>query len=214
MGLEELRWQQATSDEDDDNFDTEASAGIPSGEVQEEGTSSTTQLSDPKPFSAKAPEEKTSTGHVLVNYRATAENAELGELYSGHTTKPLKRSGGGEPSSKLPSTPHQENEERGKVGNYAYPIQVSYRSFAQVENNKVYHVIIIHSGIEVEDGQVVIFTGGEQDDERIPVVESSIGSVIDNTVYGLKLHVGKNTLKVRLADDMKHAIKLEAYENK
>jgi hypothetical protein len=203
-----------TSDEDDDNFDTEASAGIPSGEVQEEGTSSTTQLSDPKPFSAKAPEEKTSTGHVLVNYRATAENAELGELYSGHTTKPLKRSGGGEPSSKLPSTPHQENEERGKVGNYAYPIQVSYRSFAQVENNKVYHVIIIHSGIEVEDGQVVIFTGGEQDDERIPVVESSIGSVIDNTVYGLKLHVGKNTLKVRLADDMKHAIKLEAYENK
>ena len=62
--------------------------------------------------------------------------------------------------------------------------------------------------------QVVIFTGGEQDDERIRVLSSSIGSVIDNTVYGLKLHEGKNILKIRLADDMKHAIKLEAYENK
>ena len=212
-GLEEFLFIPM-ADEENDDFDTDASAGIPSGQVQEEGTSSTTQLSDPRPFSAKAPEEKTSTGHVLVNYRSTAESAERGELYSGHTIKPVKRTGGGEPSSKLPSSPHQENEERGKTGNYAYPIQVNYRSFAQVEENKVYHVIIIHSSIEVEDGQVVIFSGGEQDDERIPVVESNIGTVMDNTVYGLKLQVGKNTLKVRLADDMKHAIKLEAYENK
>ena len=212
-GLEEFLFIPM-ADEENDDFDTDASAGIPSGQVQEEGTSSTTQLSDPRPFSAKAPEEKTSTGHVLVNYRSTAESAERGELYSGHTIKPVKRTGGGEPSSKLPSSPHQENEERGKTGNYAYPIQVNYRSFAQVEENKVYHVIIIHSSIEVEDGQVVIFSGGEQDDERIPVVESNIGTVLDNTVYGLKLQVGKNTLKVRLADDMKHAIKLEAYENK
>ena len=212
-GLDEFLFIPTAYEENDD-LDTEVSAGIPSGQVQEEGTSSTTLLTDPKPFSAKAPEEKTSTGHVLVNYRSTAENAELGELYSGHTTKPVKKTGGGEPSPKLPSSPHEENEERGKIGNYAYPIQVNYRSFAQVENNKVYHVIIIHSGIEVEDGQVVIYTGGEQDDERIPVIESSIGSVIDNTVFGLQLHIGKNTLRIRLADDMKHAIKLEAYENK
>ena len=150
----------------------------------------------------------------MVNYRSTAENAELGELYSGHTTKPHKGHGGGEPTSKLPSQPHEESEERGKMGTYAYPIEVNYRSFAQVEDGKVYHVIIIHSEIEVEDGQVVIFTGGEQDDERIRVIDSSIGSVIDNTVYGLQLHPGKNTLRIRLADDMKHAIKLEAYENK
>ena len=203
-----------TSFEENDDYNTEALTGAPTGQVQEEGTSSTTEVSDPKPFSAPAPEEKTSTGHVLVNYRSTAENAELGELYSGHTTKPVKKTGGGEPSSKLPGSPHQENEERGKLGTYAYPIEVNYRSFAQVEEGIIYHVIIIHSEIEVEDGQVVIFTGGEQDDERISVIDSSIGSVIDNTVYGLKLHPGKNTLKIRLADDMKHAIKLEAYENK
>ncbi len=212
-GLDEFLYIP-TAYEEIEEFDTQAFTGTPTGQVQEEGTSSTTELSDPKPFSAPAPEEKTSTGHVLVNYRSTAENAELGELYSGHTTKPRKGHGGGEPTSKLPRQPHEENEERGKVGTYAYPIEVNYRSFAQVENGKIYHVIIIHSEIEVEDGQVVIFTGGEQDDERIRVIDSSIGSVIDNTVYGLQLLPGKNTLKIRLADDMKHAIKLEAYENK
>ena len=212
-GLEEFLFIPTASEENDD-LDTEALTGAPTGQVQEEGTSSTTEVSDPKPFSAPAAEEKTSTGHVLVNYRSTAENAELGELYSGHTTKPTKQSGSGEPTPKLPSSPHQENEERGKVGTYAYPIEVNYRSFAQVEDGVVYHVVIIHSEVDVEDGQVVIYTGGEQDDERLSVLDSSIGSVIDNTVEGLKLHVGKNTLRIRLADDMKHAIKLEAYKNK
>ena len=212
-GLDEFLYIPTAYEEIED-FDIQAFTGTPTGQVQEEGTSSTTELNDPKPFSTPAPEEKTSTGHVLVNYRSTAETAELGELYSGHTTKPHKGHGGGEPTSKLPSQPHEESEERGKVGTYAYPIEVNYRSFAQVEDGKVYHVIIIHSEIEVEDGQIVIFTGGEQDDERIRVIDSSIGSVIDNTVYGLQLHPGKNTLRIRLADDMKHAIKLEAYENK
>lgn len=212
-GLEEFLFIPTASEENED-LDTEALTGAPTGQVQEEGTSSTTEVSDPKPFSAPAPEEKTSTGYVLVNYRSTAENAELGELYSGHTTKPAKQPGGGEPTPKLPSSPHQENEERGKIGTYAYPIEVNYRSFAQVEDGVVYHVVIIHSEVDVEDGQVVIYTGGEQDDERLSVLDSSIGSVIDNTVVGLKLHLGKNTLRIRLADDMKHAIKLEAYENK
>ena len=212
-GLEEFLFIPTSAEENDD-IDNQALTGAPTGDVQDDGTSSTTELIDPKPFSAPAPEEKTSTGHVLVNYRSTAENAVLGELYSGHTTKPTKKSGGGEPSSKLPTSPHKETDEKGKLGTYAYPIEVNYRSFAQVEDGVVYHIIIIHSTIEVEDGQVVIFTGGEQDDERIRVLSSSIGSVIDNTVYGLKLHEGKNTLKIRLADDMKHAIKLEAYENK
>ena len=212
-GLEEFLFIPTASEENED-IDTEALTGAPTGQVQEEGTSSTTEVSDPKPFSAPAPEEKTSTGHVLVNYRSTAENAELGELYSGHTTKPSKRSGGGEPTPKLPSSPHQENEDRGKIGTYAYPIEVNYRSFAQVEDGVVYHIVIIHSKVDVEDGQVVIYTGGEQDDERLSVLDSSIGSVNENTIVGLKLHVGKNSLRIRLADDMKHAIKLEAYENK
>ena len=212
-GLEEFLFIPTAFEESDD-YDAEALTGEPTGQVKDEGTSSTTELTDPKPFSAPAPEEKTATGHVLVNYRSTAENAELGELYSGHTARPVRKTGGGEPTSKLPSSPHQENEERGKIGTYAYPIEVNYRSFAQVEDGIVYHVIIIHADVEVEDGQVVIFTGGEQDDERIRVIDSSIGSVIDNTVVGLQLHTGKNMLKIRLADDMKHAIKLEAYENK
>ena len=212
-GLDEFLYIPTDYDENED-LGTEAVTGTPTGQVQEEGASSTTEVSDPKSFSAPAPEEKTSSGHVLVNYRSTAENAELGELYSGHTTKTTKQTGGGEPTSKLPNNPHQESSEKGKTGTYAYPIEVNYRSFAQIEDGVVYHVIIIHSDIDVEDGQVVIFTGGEQDDERLNVIDSSIGSVIGNTVFGLKLHTGKNELRVRLADDMKHAIKLEAYENK
>lgn len=203
-----------TSCEETDDYDTEAMTGGPTGQIQEEeGASSTTEVSDPEPYSAPAPEEKTSTGHVLVNYRTTAENADEGELYSGHTTQTVLERGGGEPQPHLPSTPHQETEKRGKPGTYAFPIEVNYRSFAQVKDETIYHVIIIHSKMEVEDGQVVIFAGGEQNDERIRITDSSIGKIIDNTVCSLKLHAGKNTLRIRLADNMKHAIKLEAYEN-
>ena len=212
-GLDEFLYIPTAYEEIED-YDAQAFTGTPTGKVQEEGTSSTSDILDPEPFAAPEPEDKTSMGHVLVNYRSNAENAELGDLYSGHTTKHVTKVGDGEPMPKLPSQSHQENDERGKVGTYAYPIEVNYRSFAQVEDGKIYHVIIIHSEIEVEDGQVVIFTGGEQDDERIRIIESSIGSILDNTVFGLQLHLGKNTLKIRLADDMKHAIKLEAYENK
>lgn len=212
-GLDEFLYIP-TAYEETDEYDSEAFTGAPTGEVQEEGTSSTTILVNPAPFSATPPKENTSTGHVLVNYRALAEDAEEGDLFSGHTTRPRKTKGGGEPAPKLPKDSKVETKEGGVMGTYAHPIEVNYRSFAQVEDGVVYHVIIIHSDILVEDGQVVIFTGGEQSDERIRVVSSNIGTVIDNTVVGLQLQIGKNMMKIRLADDMKHAIKLEAYENK
>lgn len=212
-GLDEFLYIP-TAYEETDEYDSEAFTGAPTGEVQEEGTSSTTILEDPAPFSADPPKETTSTGHVLVNYRAMAEDAAAGDLYSGHTTRPRKTRGGGEPAPKLPKDSKVETESDGVLGTYAHPIEVNYRSFAQIEDGVVYHVIIIHSDILVEDGQVVIFTGGEQSDERISVVSSNIGTVIDNTVVGLHLQIGKNMMKIRLADDMKHAIKLEAYENK
>ena len=211
-GLDEFLYIP-TAYEDNEEYDSEAFTGAPTGEIQDAGTSSTTTLIEPKPFSAEAPKEKTSTGHVLVNYRAQAENADEGDLFSGHTTRPRKTKGGGEPAPKLPNESHKESEDSGVMGTYAHPIEVNYRAFAQIEDGIVYHVIIIHSDITVEDGQVVIFTGGEQSDERIRVLSSNVGTVIDNTIVGLKLSVGKNTMKIRLADDMKHAIKLEAYEN-
>lgn len=212
-GLDEFLYIP-TAYEETDEYDSEAFTGAPTGEIQEEGTSSTTTLVNPVPFSAEAPKEKTATGHVLVNYRALAESAEDGDLFSGHTSRPRKTKGGGEPAPKLPKESNVETDDGGTMGTYAHPIEVNYRSFAQVEGGIVYHVIIIHSDILVEDGQVVIFTGGEQSDERISVVSSNVGTVIDNTVVGLHLQIGKNMMKIRLADDMKHAIKLEAYENK
>jgi hypothetical protein len=40
------------------------------------------------------------------------------------------------------------------------------------------------------------------------------GSINGNTISGLHILKGKNVLKIQFADNMKHAVKLDAYELK
>lgn len=56
--------------------------------------------------------------------------------------------------------------------------------------------------------------GSDQSDELLNVVSSSKGVVEGNSISKLHITVGKNVLEIKFADDMPHAIKLDAYEIK
>ena len=94
-------------------------------------------------------------------------------------------------------------------------IPVRYRVMAEEKNGRMVHSIIIKSDFDVERGQIEIIVGGEENDEAIDIVSSSQGTAEGNTVTNLKLSKGNgNIVELEFADNMKHAIKLTAYEFK
>ncbi len=77
------------------------------------------------------------------------------------------------------------------------------------------HAIVIHTDFDVERGEIEIIVGGEEYDEPVDIIKSSMGEVSGNIVTNLKLKAqSKNVVELEFADDMKHAIKLTAYEFK
>ena len=64
-------------------------------------------------------------------------------------------------------------------------------------------------------GEIEIIVGGEEFDESMDILSSSVGVVVGNKVTNIKLFAQtKNVVELEFADDMKHAIKLTAYEFK
>ena len=94
-------------------------------------------------------------------------------------------------------------------------IPVRYRSFAQEENNEIVHNIVIHSDHDVYNGRIDLLVGGEQSDDEVDIVWASDGKVSGNSISELLISsTEKNVIKVKFADGMKHAVKLDAYEIK
>jgi hypothetical protein len=86
---------------------------------------------------------------------------------------------------------------------------------AENRNGRMIHDIIIYSDFDIERGEIEIIVGGEEYDESVDIVKSSMGEVSGNTVTNLKLKAQiKNIVELEFADNMKHAIKLTAYEFK
>ena len=125
-----------------------------------------------------------------------------------------KKKGGGGLGGKNVDGRYKDVED-GIPGGTLSEIPVRYRTFAQIEDGKTVHNIIIHSDYDFENGRIDLIVGGEQTEEKVSIKSSfGAGEISQNSVYGLKLHKGKNTLKIMFEDNMKHAIKLDAYELK
>ena len=86
---------------------------------------------------------------------------------------------------------------------------------AENRNGRMVHSIVIHSDFDVDRGEIEIIVGGEEFDEPIDIVNSSIGVYSGNHVTNIKLNANiRNVIELEFADNMKHAIKLTAYEFK
>ena len=105
--------------------------------------------------------------------------------------------------------------EGANVGEFKRNLPVRYRVMAESRNGRMIHSIVIHTDFDVEHGEIEIIVGGEEYDESIDIVKSSMGEISGNIVTNLKLNAqSKNVVELELADNMKHAIKLTAYEFK
>ena len=212
QGLEEFLYIPTAVD-DDDEYVNESLIGEVVGQRDEEGNSLTTKINDQERIHTM---EKPAIGKVMITdpiEENLKRNREGGHL-SGHGTRKKKNYGGGGLSSKRIEG-HFEPSEEGIQGAMLAEVPVRYRVFAQMENTQAVHNIIIHSDYEIQNGRIDLIIGGEQTDDVVAISSCSPSGMIEsNTISGLHISKGKNVLKIKFADNMRHAVKLDAYELK
>ncbi|MCC8119161.1 MAG: hypothetical protein LIP09_10525 [Bacteroidales bacterium] len=212
-GIEDFLYIPTAVDDDEDEYTNEALVGEPVGIRETEGGSPTTQTGE---ADIRDRRNENSIGKVMVEnpQPSTRTRNASGDGLSGHGTQRKKKKGGGGVTPKRIEGHFSENDE-GVEGTFLNEIAVGYRTFAQNINGQVWHYIVIHSKYDVDNGRVDLLVGGEQSDDQISIKECNVKcSIRDNSLSGLKINEGKTTFRVRFADNMPHAVKLDAYELK
>lgn len=74
---------------------------------------------------------------------------------------------------------------------------------------------LLNSDFDVPNGRIDLLVGSDQSEEIINIVSSSRGVVDGNSISQLHITQGKNAaIEIKFADNLPHAIKLDAYEIK
>lgn len=213
-GLEDFLYIPTSFDDDDLEVEDmpESIEGKPTGYLQDEGSSYTTDIPKSEDNSTVMPKPNPpSTGHVLINKSTNATNETGGKLLAGHGEAEKKPDSQGIQKPGNASETKTENE-KGEKGLFATPIKIPYRTFSQVEAGKIYHYVVLHPREEVGNVRLHFYAVGEESDEELQVEESNIGNVSGNIVRDVHLPEGRLRLRVRFTDNMKHSIKLAAEE--
>ncbi len=208
-GLEEFLYIPTSFAEDED-LDSESLIGDSTGDLQDEGSSLTTEITAGKD-NPTITEKQTppSTGHVMINKPTRATDSSGGTLRTGHGNTKRKPN---TPGIQKPgdAADVRTEDENGEKGVFAMPITIPYRSFSQIENGSVYHYVVLHSEEEISSVRLHFFAVGEENDEELQIAESNIGSICGNILRDVHLREGRLRLRIRFTDNMKHAVNLSA----
>lgn len=202
----------------DSNDDADHQFGTPTGNVKDDGVSLTSDITD-LPRVSDNEDSSSNIGTVKIQtpgssdiYNDPEDNADILDIIGigGHTRKKSKRKGGKATAGNTPKI-KSINEESGSYKEY---LQVEFRVVAQNENGLFYHFLKIHSPHDVINGELELITIGEQSDDIVNLDYTDNGEIDKNVIREVVLEEGRNTIKIHFDDNMRHAIKLRAYENK
>jgi hypothetical protein len=100
-----------------------------------------------------------------------------------------------------------------ELGDSNTPIPVQFRIAAQSENGEVVHNLILHSSSELTGIQLVLKTGTDDGrEEEVTITETDNGVASGSIIRNVNLIEGRNIVKVKFDDNLKHTLKLTAYE--
>ncbi|TRW25361.1 hypothetical protein FMM05_08640 [Flavobacterium zepuense] len=92
-------------------------------------------------------------------------------------------------------------------------IKIDFKVVAQFENEKLYHNLIINTPTNVSFAELELLVGADNDrSDGIQLTYTTVGETLNNIIKKVPLIAGKNLIKVCFADNIKHSIKLKAYE--
>ena len=196
---------------DRDNVEDNPFFGSSDGKTQEQGTSPLSEIVTNSP--TYIPVKKDSVGKVVVTTTQGAERSTDNPKLGGHekNKKKKKKKGKGNHPNNFGFKPDDD----APVGKFFEEIPVRYRVMAEEIDGNIVHTIIVKSDYDVQCGQIEIIVGGEDADESVDIISSNPGEPSGNRVKNLRLYSGQNNkISLRFEDNMKHAIKLTAYELK
>ncbi len=91
--------------------------------------------------------------------------------------------------------------------------RVKLRVVAQKELDTYWHNLLINSEEYINKAELELLVGGDNDrDDGIVIISTDFGQIEGNTLKSLSLEAGQNQIKIRFADNLKHSIKIRAYE--
>lgn len=216
-GLDELLY--IPEDLIDDNEDKDQQMGNPSGNTKEDGVLLTTEIQDNN-NKQKDDSDNANVGSVKIVEIGSSDSLDeesnpndTGTILAGiggHRNK-KSRHKGGKPTA---GDSFIEAKIANSDGTYKVYLPVRFRVAAQNEDGKNYHLLIIHSERDVIEGELELITIGEQTDDIVEIVYTDNGKIKNNFLTGVILEKDKrNTIKILFKDNMRHALKLKAYEN-
>jgi hypothetical protein len=92
-------------------------------------------------------------------------------------------------------------------------VKVKLKVAAQKEQDIFYHYLIITAERKIERAELELHVSGDNDkDDDISISSTDKGTVQGNKLKDVPFSAGKNQIKVRFADNLKHSIKIKAYE--
>lgn len=203
-----------TAYEDGGEKEKEAEYGESAGTTTAEETGSPIATVQPP---SKISKQEPRIGIVNVNVNTSASPGE-GDLQRGKTDQPVNPTPVPPPPHPGPLANQQYKEDlKGKEGHFSRQIPVHYHFYFQNEEDGLYHYVVITSEKEVEDCTLYLTATGDygrdNEDNLIYVVDCDSGTLKKGVIYHLHLNLGKTTVKVKFEDNLKHSIKLTAYEN-
>ena len=183
--------------------------GTPDDDQQEEGNSPTTDIIDSAPTYIETKEKK---GKVVI-LKPSKGKPKGGGSMGGHirSTKKKKKKGKGT----APGGGGYEPDDTATEGEFLHNVPVDYRVMAEQKSGKMIHTISMKVENDVVNGQIEIIVGGEERDETVGIISASQGTINGNTISDLVLSKDKrNIIELQFEDNMKHIVKLTAYEFK
>ncbi len=84
---------------------------------------------------------------------------------------------------------------------------------AQREDGFLYHYLIIKSDEDITNAEIELLVSSDNDkDDGIALASSDNGNVDKNKILNAMLFSGKNVIKIKFADNLKHTVKIKTYE--
>jgi len=92
-------------------------------------------------------------------------------------------------------------------------VKIELKVVARKEKSDIYHSLIITSKKAISDCELVLFVSGDNENsDGIDLVSSSNGRVERNSIRNVTLNQGRNIVDIKFSDNVKHSIKITAYE--
>lgn len=181
------------------------------GDLSEKGTYTTTETETPIEGGGETNGvvDKGEVTSVVKGGSSTSGDKKTGAVHQREVGKKKKRGNGSSAGKKRivktfdPALP----------GTYTQVVDVNFSVLARVLDGKIWHDIFINVDDDYSDVQMTVIVCGEGSNERLDIVDSSVGNFSENILSGFGLTTGINKVSIRFRDNVKHTLTLEVYED-